>query len=151
MAFPNLYNLYSFTDLVGTITNPATNNTITLDGTGVGDINFAKATDHVSQEQSADGSIFVMKIPGQGGVITISVQQNSPINAQLMAWENYCSYDKNIKLFASGSAAFMTLKDNKLFDAMGVVPKKIPDQHYAALSGMITWELICATLTITGP
>ena len=143
-------NLYSFTDLVGVITNPAAGAMITLNGTGVGEMTFAKATEHVAQELSADGSVTISRIAGQNGTITISVQQNSPINSQLMAWENFCATSSDLSLFASGAAAFLTLNDHKTFDAIGVVPKKIPDQHYAAQSGMVSWELTCATLIIAG-
>lgn len=136
---------YSFTDLAGSISHP-TLGAYLFDGTGVGSVTIAKATDRTAHDIAADGSVMVSKIAGNNGTVTIEVQQTSAIHKWLLAWFN-ALWQMPTSEWASTSMTLRNAATGTRHIISGISPQKEPDTPYQAQGQHVTWTLMCAEIT----
>lgn len=136
---------YSFTDLAGSIYHPTLGSYI-FDGTGVGSVTVAKATDRTAHDIAADGSVMVSKICGNNGTVTIEVQQTSALHKWLETWFN-ALWQLPTAEWASSSMALRNTATGTSHIISGISPQKEPDTPYQAQGQRVTWTLMCAEIT----
>lgn len=136
---------YSFTDLAGSISHP-TLGAYLFDGTGVGSVTIAKATDRTAHDIAADGSVMVSKIAGNNGTVTIEVQQTSAIHKWLLVWFN-ALWQMPTSEWASTSMTLRNAATGTRHIISGISPQKEPDTPYQAQGQHVTWTLMCAEIT----
>lgn len=136
---------YSFTDLAGSISHP-TFGAYLFDGTGIGSITVAKATDRTAHDVAADGSVMVSKIAGNNGTLTIECQQTSAIHKWLLAWFNVL-WQLPTSEWASTSITLRNSATGTRHIISGVSPQKEPDTPYQSQGQRVTWNLMCAEIT----
>lgn len=136
---------YSFTDLAGSISHP-TLGAYLFDGTGVGSVTIAKATDRTAHDIAADGSVMVSKIAGNNGTVTIEAQQTSAIHKWLLAWFN-ALWQMPTSEWASTSMTLRNAATGTRHIISGISPQKEPDTPYQAQGQHVTWTLMCAEIT----
>jgi hypothetical protein len=135
---------YSFLDLAGVIVHPSLG-IYTFTGEGVGSVAVAMATEKVSQEVAADGSVMSSWVAGDNGTITISCQQTSPVHKWLLNWYNYIKFASTNEKFA-GSGTIRNTQDGTSHVFTGAAPGKIPDKQYQAQGQQVAWVLNCADI-----
>lgn len=136
---------YSFTDLAGSISHP-TLGTYLFDGTGVGSVTVAKATDRTAHDIAADGSVMVSKIAGNNGTVTIEIQQTSSLHKWLETWFNVL-WQLPTSEWASTSMTLRNAATGTRHIISGISPQKEPDTPYQAQGQHVSWTLMCAEIT----
>lgn len=136
---------YSFADLAGSINHPMFGSYL-FDGTGVGSVTVAKATDRTAHDIAADGSVMVSKIAGNNGTVTIECQQTSAIHKWLSAWFN-ALWQLPTSEWASTSMTLRNTATGTRHIISGVSPQKEPDTPYQSQGQRVSWTLMCAEIT----
>lgn len=136
---------YSFADLAGSINHP-TFGPYLFDGTGVGSVTVAKATDRTAHDVAADGSVMVSKIAGNNGTVTIECQQTSAIHKWLSAWFN-ALWQLPTSEWASTSMTLRNTATGTRHIISGISPQKEPDTPYQSQGQRVSWTLMCAEIT----
>jgi hypothetical protein len=135
---------YSFLDLTGSISHPSLG-AYTFTGQGIGEMSITMASDRTAHDLAADGSVMVSKLAGANGMITIQVQQTSPLHNWLVKWYNYL-YQADTDQWAQTNCLIRAPKMGKQHEGLGISPQKLGDQPYAAQGGRVTWNLMVADL-----
>lgn len=135
---------YSFLDLSGAVAHPALG-AYTFTGEGVGEVVISSATEKSSHDVAADGSILVSKIAGNNGSISISVQQNSPVDTWLLAAYNYL-INANADEWAQMAATLRSASFNRTHILTGMSFQKKPDRSYQAQGQRVNWVLMVADI-----
>ena len=136
---------YSFAVLAGSINHP-TFGSYLFDGTGVGSVTVAKATDRTAHDIAADGSVMVSKIAGNNGTVTIECQQTSAIHKWLSAWFN-ALWQLPTSEWASTSMTLRNTATGTRHIISGISPQKEPDTPYQSQGQRVSWTLMCAEIT----
>lgn len=136
---------YSFADLAGSINHP-TFGSYLFDGTGVGSVTVAKATDRTAHDIASDGSVMVSKIAGNNGTVTIECQQTSAIHKWLSAWFN-ALWQLPTSEWASTSMTLRNTATGTRHIISGISPQKEPDTPYQSQGQRVSWTLMCAEVT----
>lgn len=138
------YSTYSFKDVIGVIQHVSVGQ-YSLTGEGTGEIGITFAGDKTSQEIAVDGGVFVLRIPGNNGTITLNIQQTSPLNHWLAKWYKYISYAKPSE-WAKATIYIRNSINGQEYKAIGVSPQNHPDVNFKAQGQTILWVLACADL-----
>ena len=136
---------YGFADLAASINHP-TFGSYLFDGTGVGSVTVAKATDRTAHDVAADGSVMVSKIAGNNGTVTIEVQQTSSLHKWLSAWFN-ALWQLPTSEWASTSMTLRNTATGTRHIISGISPQKEPDTPYQSQGQRVSWTLMCAEIT----
>ena len=141
--------VYSFKDLSIVLSHPIAGTFRGQGQQGFGQVTFVKTTTRAEQSVSADGLVLTSIVAGDGGTITIEVQQTSPLHAFLIGWSNDVDAAANlgdVSNAVAGIVSAQALSAKASHYATGVTPQKQPDKPYGAQSAMVTWTLVCANL-----
>lgn len=143
--------LYSFSGLVGSITNPLiTSFPITGDNSGISKVTITMEGDVTSHERAADGSVMVSAINATNGSLQIETFQNSATDEFLIGWYNTLNTLKSQHVVTNWANTVISLVDTasgRSFTLSGVSPKKLPDRSYAVQGGTVSWDLMAAQIT----
>ena len=131
--------------MAGSINHP-TFGSYLFDGTGVGSVTVAKATDRTAHDIASDGSVMVSKIAGNNGTVTIECQQTSAIHKWLSAWFN-ALWQLPTSEWASTSLTLRNTATGTRHIISGVSPQKEPDTPYQSQGQRVSWTLMCAEIT----
>lgn len=141
------FKVYSFEDVTCSFSHPAKGSKSST-GAGIGSITTSMTGDKTTHETSADGRIFVLRVPGDNGTITVTMQQTSDLHKWLLKWYNYINGPDSDN--SDWIAMNITIKNNYLreqINCTGVSPQKRPDKPYQAQGQMITWSLMAMEIT----
>lgn len=141
------YSVYSLADTHTVINHPSVGQKVLSDEeNGGGDITIDYTGDMSQHQQTSNGFTVISKLRSRAGTISIQVAQNSQNDEYLSRWISY--------LASAPAGEFaqtvMTVKDDasgKTYNASGVTPQKRPTRQYSAQSGMLTYVLLCASIT----
>ncbi len=147
--------VYSFKDLVGSITNPVFGQTILLSGgnIGFGSVTITMATERTTHDTAADGTVMPSYVAGNSGRLTFVCQQTSLLHKQLLNLYNLCATAADafdVTGWAATNISLQTLLDGSTHKATGVSFSKIPDKPYEAQGRNVTWEMMAANIVQTG-
>lgn len=146
------YGVYSFKDVVGSLTNPASGSFIIAGGNiGLKRFVISNATDRTSHNTAADGYVLVSYIAGDSGKISVDVLQNSTLDQFLVGLFNTLKTAADAADVSNWAATTVLL--NSLLTGMthtltGASFTKVPDRTYEGEGTTVTWELMAAN-TIT--
>jgi len=114
---------------------------------GIGEIGVSMTADRSSHEVSVDGSIFLMKIPGNHGTVSISCHQTSPLHKWLVKWFNYLTASDTTDLqWGRTTMLLKNTADATSHTISGISPLKIPDKSYQAQGQYVAWTLLAANI-----
>lgn len=135
---------YSFADLSVVLTHKAMGQ-LTLQGAGLGSIQFNMANDVSSQDVSADGSVMTSKVTADNGTVVLSVQQTSEAHAWLTKLYNYLKPASaiewaGISLLATSPAMQVTHEGSHMSF------QKRADKGYQAQGQQVSWTLMVGEL-----
>jgi hypothetical protein len=146
--------VYSFADLVFSMSTPVNGNTFTGSGQeGIRQITVGMTTTRTAHDKAADGAIMVSAIPGNNGTVSIEMQQTSPFHDFLLQWFNdldTAMQNKDVSNWATASIGVRNIVDGTAHNAIGVSPTKIPDKQYSEQGATVTWELMAAQILNVG-
>jgi hypothetical protein len=141
---------YSFKDLTGAIASPLAGPFVLAGGSlGSGKISVEMTHEWTEQDVGVDGAVMVSASPGQNGMVKISCQQTSAINAYLKAAQNL---HQNALLNGDSSnwaAIALDLQNPVTGDqniCTGVSFSKKPPQPYGGKGEYIEWNLPAANI-----
>ena len=120
-----------------------------ISSNGLDQITVEMSVDQTIIENAMDGAIAVSVIPGDQGVITLSVFQTSTVHQTLLAWVNGLKAARdqgNVALWAIGTVSIQNIVLGTTHTASGVVPVKIPNIDYQKQAQKIPWRLVCCNL-----
>ncbi|MFA6876477.1 MAG: phage protein [Parabacteroides sp.] len=140
---------YGFENITSSISHPSCGS-ITTKNTGVGSLGISMITERVSHEISCDGSVFIMKIDGNNGIVTMAIQQTSSLHKWLLQLSSYLmKKDSDPLLFGEIN---MSINDNNAstsFSCTGGSLLKVPDIIFTAQGQQINWIIYFADITPT--
>lgn len=140
-----MLDTYSFSDIYSVISIsgfPA----YTLNGQGIGEINFDYANDNTTHDVAADGRVMPSKIKADNGSIAITMQQTSPLHKWFTEWFNFLKFSKTENW---AKTQIMISSPAGMFDtiiATGVSPVKRAGRSYQAQGQMVTWNLLATRI-----
>ncbi len=138
------YSTYAFEDLSVVVTHSALGQ-LTLQGTGVGNIQFNMANDVSAHDLAADGSVMTSKIKAGNGTIAISIQQTSEAHQWFTKLYNYLvtassSEWAQIAIMATAPNMQVTHEGSNLSF------QKRADKPYQAQGQQVTWTFLAGDL-----
>ena len=141
---------YSFKDLTGAIASPLAGQFILAGGElGSGKISVEMTHEWTEQDVANDGAVMVSASPGQNGMVKVSCQQTSSINAYLKAAQNLHQTDLingNSSLWASLALDLQNPVTGDQNVCTGVSFSKKPPQPYGSKGEYIEWALYAANI-----
>lgn len=143
---------YSFKDTSGSFTHPLTLPFLFAGQIGMHQANVVMSTEKTIHDTAADGTIMVSAIAGDGGQISLEMQQQSDLHAFLLSWYNIIKTAMlagDVTNWATAAVLLRNIVDGSYHVCTGVSPSKIPDKAYAAQGQHITWTLMCADIQNT--
>lgn len=147
--FSGIGTTYSFKDLSGAMTSPLAGAFAFAGQIGAGKIVVENTTDHGVMDVVADGTNVPGFIAGNGGRITIEVQQTSIFHKFLLYWHNLHvqqATNGGIAQWAGSALSMSNAVDGSKHTATGLIPTKVPDKTYEGNPGKVTWVLLTANL-----
>ena len=141
---------YSFKDLTGAIASPLAGPFILAGGNlGDGKITVEMSHEWTEQDVAADGAVMVSASPGQNGMVKISCQQTSAINAFLKVALNLHQtqlINNNSINWAAIALDLQNLVTGDQNVCTGVSFSKKPPQPYGAKGEYLEWTLYAANV-----
>lgn len=131
--------VYGFENITASISHPSCG-AMSTKNTGVGSIGISMLTERTTHDIAADGSIFLLKVEGNNGIISINLQQTSELHRWLLQLAGY------VMMTSTDPAVWgeinMSIQDdnmNTAFSCTGGSLIKIPDLNFGAQGQMVNW------------
>ena len=141
--------VYSFLNVTASISHPSTG-AMSLTNTGIGSIAISMLTERTTHDVAADGGIFVLKVDGNNGVVSLQIQQTSELNRWLLQLAGYLQTGgTDPKTWAEIN---MSIQDNNMttkYNCYGGSLLKIPDLAFGAQGQSVNWVIYFADITPT--
>jgi hypothetical protein len=141
---------YSFKDLTGAIASPLAGPFILAGGNlGVGKIIVEMTHEWTEQDNSSDAAVMVSVSPGFNGMVKISCQQTSALNAYLKSAQNLHQTAVANGDASNWAAIALDLQNPVTGDqniCTGVSFSKKPPQPYGGKGEYIEWNLPAANI-----
>ena len=147
MANPTLY---SFADVVGSITNPVIPVPFIFSGQiGVGHFTVGYTTVRSQMDVSADGAVMISSILGNNGHFSVEAQQTSSVHAFLFDLFNLLTTAQqlgDVSNWAATQVVINAIVNKTTHILTGVCFEKPPDTPYGSQGARITWPLLAANV-----
>jgi hypothetical protein len=141
---------YSFKDLTGAISSPLAGAFVLAGGSlGSGKITVEMTHEWTELDVAVDGAVMVSASPGQNGMLKISCQQTSSINAYLKSTQNLHQTALLNGDSSNWAAIALDLQNPVTGDqniCTGVSFSKKPPQPYGGKGEYIEWNLPAANI-----
>ena len=134
---------YSFLDCILNLSFPT--GTMSITGSGIGDMAVSMSQERSTIETSADGNPMISKIAGNNGVLTVNVQQTSDAHKFLLAMYNALIIAPPA-LWAQGAGILRSISDGTTHTFSGICFQKLGDKAYGKQGAMVSWTLLCGDI-----
>lgn len=141
--------VYSFSNITASISHPSTG-AISTSNSGVGSIGISMLTDRTTHDIAADGGIFILKVDGNNGIISLQVQQTSELHRWMLQLAGFLMTPTvDHKTWAEINMSIQDNNMNTLYRCTGGSLIKIPDLTFATDGQSVTWIIYFADITLT--
>jgi hypothetical protein len=141
---------YSFKDLTGAIVSPLAGPFILAGGNiGTGKITVEMSHEWTEQDVASDSAVMVSVSPGQNGMVKVSCQQTSSVNAFLKSAQNLhqtAVLNGDASNWAGIVLDLQNLVTGDQNICVGVSFSKKPPQPYGSKGEYIEWSLFAANI-----
>lgn len=137
-------NTYSFTECIVTLNHPSLG-TLSTNGLGMGSVTVNNEGVRASKNVASDGNVIINKIKDRSGIVTLSIQQVSDLQADLIKWFNYLEIadaSEWAKIVINVNS--ISTKENHV--CTGCAMQKIPNKEYSAEASNVSWDFICSDI-----
>ena len=145
-------SIFSFADVVGSITNPLVPPFFFSGQLGVGHFTIGYSTERTVKNVAADGAVMMSAILGDDGTFSVEAQQTSTIDSYLLNLFNLLvtlQQNRDVSNWATTNIQIQSVTNATQHVLSGVAFTKPPDYPYGKEGALITWNFMVANVVST--